>query len=276
MILAVSQLSLMAVFVKIIGPNFHSSQIAFLRNLIAIIFIFPLLLRAGGIGLLKTRRIKLHFFRAFAGVCGNILFFYSFQRLPLADVIVISQAVPIFVTILAVWVLNEKVGWRRWLAVLVGFLGVTLAIQPSINFALVSLYALAATVFWATTILMMRLLGATESPFSVAFYFMLFGAVITGCAQPWVWRSPEPDIIFLIIGVGLTGALGQLLMSYSLKLASASVVTPFNYTGIFWAIGFDIIFWGLVPSWYIIFGAILITGSGIFIFRREAPSLDKA
>ena len=105
---------------------------------------------------------------------------------------------------------------------------------------------------------------------------MLFGAVITGSAQPWFWRSPEPEIIFLIIGVGLTGALGQLLMSYSLKLASASVVTPFNYTGIFWAIGFDIIFWGLVPSWYIIFGAILITGSGIFIFRRETASLDKA
>ncbi len=270
MIFAVSQLSLMGVFVKIIGPSYHPTQISFLRNLVALLIMLPFLFQKSGFSILKTNRFFLHLLRALAGVSGNILFFHAFQRLPLSHVTVVSQAVPIFVTILAVWILNENVGWRRWLAIFIGFIGVLIAINPTGNFNYVSLIALIATAFWATTILIMRSLGSSESPYSVVFYFMLIGTVITGIFQPWVWQSPDLKVLILLFGVGVTGALGQLLMSYALKLAEASIISPFNYTGIIWAIGFDVAIWNILPNLTTCLGAILITVAGIYIFRREA------
>lgn len=186
------------------------------------------------------------------------------------DVVVISQAVPIFVAVLAVLLLGERVGWRRWLAILVGFSGVIVAIKPAGDFQTISLLAVAATGFWASTILFMRKLGETESPYAVAFYFMLIGAMVTGAAQPWVWVTPTREVLILLIGVGICGAFGQILMTYALKLAKASVISPFNYTGILWAMGFDLLIWDMAPQTSTLIGAAIIVATGIYIFHREA------
>lgn len=270
MISAVALLTTMSTLVKLTGTDYHPAQISFLRNLVAATVILPILLRAGGPAILKTKRCGLHFVRSLAGTIGNLLFFYAFQRMPVGDVIVISQAVPLFVTLLAVLFLGERVGWRRWVAISIGFTGVVIAVDPTGNIQTASIFAVAATGFWATTILLMRRLGTTESPYTVAFYFMVIGAVVTGVAQPWVWVTPTFDMLVLLIGVGVTGALGQILMSYALKFAEASVVSPFNYTGILWGITFDMIIWGLLPTWTTLVGAGVITATGIYIFYREA------
>ncbi len=276
MIMAVAILTGMNVMVKMIGTSYHPTQITFMRSLVAMILIFPFLMKAGGLSLLKTKRPGLHLMRSLAGTLGNILYFYAFQRMTVGDVMVISQAVPLFVTIFAVLFLSERVGIRRWVAVLVGFLGVIIAIDPAGNFHVTSLIAVAATGCWASTILFMRKLGATESPYTVTFIFMTVCTTITACIQPWVWQTPTPRMLVLILGIGISGALGQMLMSTALKYAKASVVSPFNYTGIIWAIGFDLVLWDIIPAWTTILGAGIITVTGVYIFHREALVRQKS
>ena len=270
MIMAVAILTGMNVMVKMIGTSYHPTQITFMRSLIAMMLIFPFLMKAGGLSLLKTKRPGLHLMRSLAGTLGNILYFYAFQRMTVGDVMVISQAVPLFVTIFAVLFLSERVGIRRWVAVLIGFLGVIIAIDPAGNFHVTSLIAVAATGCWASTILFMRKLGATESPYTVTFIFMAVCMTITACIQPWVWQTPTPRMLVLALGIGISGALGQMLMSTALKYAKASVVSPFNYTGIIWAIGFDLVLWNIIPAWTTMLGAGIITITGVYIFHREA------
>jgi drug/metabolite transporter (DMT)-like permease len=270
MIGAVALLTIMSALVKVIGPDYHPVQISFLRNMIAAMVILPILMRVGGFTVLKTNRPGLITVRSIAGISGNILYFYAFQRMAVGDVIVIAQAVPLFVTAMAVLLMKEQVGWRRWLAVSVGFVGVVIAINPGGGELTGSLVAVAATGLWASTILMMRSLGATESPYSISFYFMAIGAALTAIAQPWVWQTPTFDVWVLLIGVGVSGAFGQILMSYALKLAEASVVSPFNYTGILWGVGMDLVIWGVAPATATLLGAALITVAGIYIFHREA------
>jgi len=270
MIAAVASFTLMNAFVKLIGPDYHATQLSFIRNVVAALVILPLLLRSGGVAFLKTRRLGTHFTRGFIGVAGNVLFFFTVQILTVSDVIVISQTVPLFVTVMAVIFLGEYVGYRRWLAIIAGFIGVLIAINPTGSFETASLLALLATIFWAATIILVSSLAITESPLTIAFYFMVIGAIITGAVQPWYWQPLSPSTFWLFIGVGISGASGQLLMSYALKMAEASIVSPFNYTAILWAIVFDSILWGILPTWTTLVGATIITTAGIYIFRRES------
>ena len=267
---AAASFTLMNVLVKLIGPEFHAIQISFIRNLIAAFVLLPLLLYSGGVKVLKTQRFGAHFWRGFLGVTGNILYFFSFQMLSVGYVSVISQAVPVFVAVMAVFFLNERVGHRRWLAIIIGFIGVIIAINPSGTIEIASLIAVLATVLWAATILLVRSLAITDNPFTIAFYFMVLGTILAGALQPWYWQEIPINRLWLFIGVGLAGASGQLLMSYALKFAEASIVSPFNYTAILWAIIFDAIIWGFLPTWTTIVGATIITSAGIYIFRREA------
>ena len=270
MIAAVALLTVMNVLVKLIGPDYHPTQVSFIRNVVAALVLLPLLLRSGGPAILKTRRPGTHFIRGLLGVAGNILYFFAFQNLAVGDVIVISQAVPLFVTVMAIVFLGETVGLRRWLAVTAGFIGVLIAVNPTGTVEAATLLAVVATGLWASTILLVRSLAATESPYTIAFYFMVLGALITGAVQPWYWQTPPLELLWLFIGVGVAGAGGQLLMGNALKLAEASIVSPFNYTAIVWAIAFDAVLWGVLPTWTTLVGAAIITAAGIYIFRREA------
>jgi drug/metabolite transporter (DMT)-like permease len=269
MVAAVASFTLMNVFVKLIGPDFHAIQLTFIRNFVAAIVLLPLLIRSGGIAILSTKRFSTHFYRCILGVAGNTLYFFSFQILSVSDVIVISQAVPLFVTVMAVVFLGEVVGFRRYIAIIFGFIGVLIAVNPTGSIEFTSLIAVLATILWAATILIVRSLANTESPLTIALYFMVIGAILTGAIQPWYWQPIPIDILWMFIGIGVAGASGQLLMAYALKLAEASIVSPFNYTAIIWAVAFDALLWGIFPTWTTIIGATIITIAGIYIFRRE-------
>ncbi|MDC1194813.1 DMT family transporter [Pseudomonadota bacterium] len=270
MLLAVFCVTIMSVQAKLIGIEYNAVQITFARAVVVLILLMPFIYKLGGLHFLKTKKPFLHFFRGLAGLTGNIMFFLAFQRLPVADVTVISQAVPIFSCILAIFFLGETIGWRRWTAITIGFLGVIIAINPSGDIAVASLYALGGTLMWSTTIIFLRLLGSTEHPVKTVFYFMLVSFLITSIFQPFLWKDPSFKVILLFIGLGIAAFLTQLLMTYALQKAPASIVSPFNYTGIIWAIIFDYIVWNSHPMVATIFGGIIITISGIYIFKREA------
>ena len=269
-IIAVFSVTLMSVQAKLIGIDYHPTQITFARGIIVLIFLSPLIYKLGGLNFLKTKKPILHFFRSIAGLVGNLMFFFAFQRLPVADVTVISQAVPIFSGILAIFFLKEIIGWRRWTAIFIGFLGVIIAINPSGEIALASIYALVATLMWSITIIFLRLLGTTEHPVKTVFYFMLISVIITSLFQPFLWKQPSLDVILLFFGLGTTAFITQILMTYALQKAPASIVSPFNYSGIVWAIVFDYMIWNSTPVMTTIIGGIIITITGIYIFRREA------
>ncbi len=275
MLVATIALSSMTVFVKIIGPNYHPIQITFLRAVIVLLVLSPFILKSGVKEVIYTNKPVLHIFRALAGALSNILYFYCYQRMSIADVTVIGQAVPIFVCILATLFLHEQVGWRRWLAISFGFLGVVLVINPTGDLRFESLIALLATLLFASTFLFMRVLGKTESPTTVVFYYMSISVVVTGLAQPFFWKSVSADFLWLMLGVGISAAIGQMLMSYSLKIAEASIITPFKYSGIIWAIIFDLVIWDLAPIVSTIVGGLIITLSGIYIFHRETKAKIK-
>ena len=270
MIMAVFCVTIMSVQAKLVGIEYHAVQITFARAMVVIILLLPLIYKLGGIKFLKTDKPYLHFFRSLAGLSGNIMFFLAFQRLPVADVTVISQAVPIFSCIFAIIFLNELIGWRRWLAILIGFGGVIIAINPTGTIAVASIYALIGTLMWSTTIIFLRLLGTTEHPVKTVFYFMLVSFIITSFFQPILWKEPSLRVIALFIGLGVSAFLTQLLMTYALQKAPASIVSPFNYTGIVWAIIFDYLIWNSHPVFTTILGGLIITISGIYIFKREA------
>lgn len=270
MLLAVFCVTIMSVQAKLIGIEYNAVQITFARAIVVLILLMPFIYKLGGLNFLKTKKPFLHFFRGLAGLIGNVMFFLAFQRLPVADVTVISQAVPIFSCILAIIFLGETIGWRRWTAITIGFLGVIIAINPSVNIAVASLYALGGTLMWSTTIIFLRLLGSTEHPVKTVFYFMLVSVLITSIFQPFLWKEPSFEVILLFIGIGIAAFLTQLLMTYALQKAPASIVSPFNYTGIVWAIIFDYIIWNAHPMFATIFGGIIISISGIYIFKREA------
>ena len=270
MLLAVFCVTIMSVQAKLIGIEYNAVQITFARAIVVLILLMPFIYKLGGLNFLKTKKPFLHFFRGLAGLIGNVMFFLAFQRLPVADVTVISQAVPIFSCILAIIFLGETIGLRRWTAITIGFLGVIIAINPSVNIAVASLYALGGTLMWSITIIFLRLLGSTEHPVKTVFYFMLVSVIVTSIFQPFLWKEPSFEIILLFIGIGIAAFLTQLLMTYALQKAPASIVSPFNYTGIVWAIIFDYIIWNAHPMFATIFGGIIITISGIYIFKREA------
>lgn len=270
MILAVLCVTIMSVQAKLIGIEYHPVQIAFARAIVVLILLTPIIHKLGGFNFLKTKKTKTHFFRGIAGLVGNIMFFLAFQRLPVADVTVISQAVPIFSCIFAFFFLKETIGWRRWMAILIGFLGVIIAINPTGQIAIASIYALIGTLMWATTIIFLRLLGTTEHPVKTVFFFMLVSVIVTSFFQPFFWKQPSVEVLLLFFGLGISAFLTQLLMTYALQKAPASIVSPFNYTGIIWAIIFDFLIWNTHPFFTTILGGIIISISGLYIFKREA------
>ncbi|MBC8158079.1 MAG: DMT family transporter [Rhodospirillales bacterium] len=270
MVIAVGLFASMNMLVKVIGNEYHPFEAVFFRNTIAAVFVIPFIMFSGGLGTLKTKRPLGHGLRALAGVGGNACFFTAYQYIALADGMAIAMSVPIFATLFAVPLLGEKVDWRRWAAIMVGFGGVLVALDPTGSIGPGSYFALTGTVFWALTIIFVRKLSTTESPYTIVFYYMITGSVIAACVMPWVWVTPSQSVLWLYLATGVVGALGQIAMTFSLKLAPASVVSPFEYTQIVWALIFDLAIWGAVPAAATLLGAGIVIVTGLYIFRREA------
>lgn len=270
MIVAVGMFASMNMLVKLIGNEYHPFEAVFFRNTIAAFLVIPFVMFSGGLGTLKTKRPIGHGLRALAGVCGNACFFTAYQYIALADGMAVAMSVPIFATLFAVPLLGERVGWHRWAAIMVGFGGVLVALDPTGTIGTGSYFALAGTFFWALTIIFVRKLSTTESPYTIVFYYMLTGSVIAACTLPWIWVTPSQDVLLLYIATGIVGALGQISMTFALKLAPASVVSPFEYTQIVWALLFDLAFWGVTPATTTLFGAGIVILTGLYIFRRES------
>lgn len=268
-ITAFFMLAVMNVFVKLLTPTHHFIELAFYRNLIPLVLFLIYVMVTRNIDLLKTNRPIPVFLRAVIGTCGLFLTFMAVQMLPLSDATVLFFASTLIVPILSVIFLKEHIGIHRISAIIIGFCGVLIIAAPSGDFKGLGIFvALGAALGHSIIQIFLRYLR-TENPLTVLFYFMLGGTIIPAFAMPYYASTIPQKELWMFLCLGLSGGLAQYFLTQSFKLAPASVISPFNYTALIWATGFDIFIWHHIPEKTIYIGAAFIIGSNLYILHRE-------
>ncbi|WP_425404386.1 DMT family transporter [Hwanghaeella sp.] len=245
-------------------------QILFLRNVIALPFALAITARMGGVRALRSGRPAAHVLRGFLWVVATIMFFTSFAHLDLAEATALIFVAPLFITAISAAFLKEQVGWRRWLAVGAGFVGVLVVIRPgSAAFQLVSLLPVTTAFVYALLMLSARWVDPKESAWTMLLYLTGTSAVLSAFVVPFFWTPIRIEDLWFFAGIALFGTAGMTLMTQAFRLAPAAIVAPFDYTGIVWATALGWLFWNEIPDAAAFLGAAIIVGSGIFILLRE-------
>lgn len=260
----------MDAMVKALGGTYGSFQMMLFRSGIALLPVAVMIWHAGGIRAVRSTRPGLQAFRVCIGICSMFGFFYIFPRMPLVDAYAISFASPLFMVALSVPILGEPVGWRRWTAVAVGFIGVIIMLDPwGIQFHTISLIVLAATFCYALSTVMVRLLSRHDNDVVTLFWFAFCASLVSlvGAIPEWKW-PPLLDWVWLIT-LGLLGGFAQILITRAWRLAPAAVLAPFDYTSIVLAVAFGYLWFREEPSWTVWYGLPLVIGSGLYILYRE-------
>ena len=271
-LLSIIVLSSMFGLVKYVGENgVHVIEILFYRFLFGAVVTGGWMVSRYGLAGLKTNRPAAHIARALFGIAAMGMNFWAVLLLPMAEAATIGFTVPLIATIFSVIFLSEFVGLRRWAAVLVGFLGVIVAIQPWHN--AIPLFgagvALTGALMGAAATIMMRKLSTTESATTVVFYYTVMAVPITGLGMVWVANIHSAEIFAMLFGIGLLGTIGQIGLSESLRLANVSVVLPVDYFNLVFATAIGFVFFNQWPVPTIWLGVPLIVGSGLYIALRE-------
>lgn len=263
--------AVMNVFAKKLSEHHHVMEIAFYRNFIAVLpMLFWICVRGRRDILTIKSNPKTVVIRSIMGTISLALTFAAFSLLPMADATAFLFTSSLVVPVLGYFFLKERVGPYRWGAVLVGFSGVLVMLQPSgdVNTLGITI-ALSAAMMHAALQTILRALGKTESPETVTFYFLFIGAFFSLIPMPFFFTMPVWSDIPYIIGVGVTGLLAQLLLSTAYKNAQASTVTVFNYSGIIWSTFFGWMVWNEWPDRLIFIGGGIVIASNLFIIYRE-------
>lgn len=220
---------------------------------------------------LWTRRPGGQFARGALMVGSTLSFFAALSFISLTDAYAVTFSSPILVTLLSIPLLGEKIGVRRWSAMLVGFAGVLVVIQPGSGIAsAASLLALLTALQHALYQIATRKLSGSESALALLFYSSLVGTAVMSAWVPFVWQTPTLWDGLVMSSLGLLGAVGHLILIRALTLAPVSTTAPFGYLQLVWAIVFSFLLFGDVPNLPTLAGAFLVVASGLYIFRRTA------
>ena len=269
MFISVCAFSLMDVLVKW-SDAYPVGQVLFFRGFCGIIPILFLIPRDRFLDFYKTTRPFLHFKRCLSGLIALVSIFIALRNLPLATVVSITFAAPIFTTIFSIFLLNEKVGLYRWLAVLVGFIGIIVITEPgfsSLNFYYI--YPIIFCLGLSYVAIAIRKLSTTEPVWLISFFFSFSISILGLLSLFQGWVMPNFLDLFLLSMVGILGGLANLWLSQSYKYSEVSLVTPLKYLALVFAIIFGYFIWSEVPTFKTLMGALLVIVSSFIIFRRE-------
>ena len=269
MFISVCAFSLMDVLVKW-SDTYPVGQVLFFRGFCGIIPILFLIPKDRYLDFYKTNRSLLHLKRCFAGLIALVSIFIALRNLPLAIVVSISFAAPIFTTIFSIFLLNEKVGLYRWLAVLVGFIGIIIISEPgfsSLNFYYI--YPIIFCLGLSYVAITIRKLSSTEPVWLISFFFSFSIMILSFFTFYQNWIIPNLIDLILLSMIGILGGLANLWLSQSYKFSEVSLVTPLKYLALVFAIIFGYLIWDEVPTIKTITGALLVILSSFIIFRRE-------
>jgi drug/metabolite transporter (DMT)-like permease len=270
MLLAVAFLSVLDVMLKLLTPHYTALQVCALRGIASIpFFVAPLIVRRR-LSRLKVRRWELHLLRGILAILMMIGFTYAIRATSLSNVYTLYMVAPLLVTALSVWALKEKVTAGAWVAVMVGLVGAICVLRPSPQGLplLAALAALGSAACYAVNYVLTRFMAATETPESMVFWFLAVLSIGCGSMAIPGWQAIVASDWAVILGLGLSGAVGQFFVTRAFVLAPASVIAPFDYTALLWGAMFDWLIWSARAPLATVVGAVLIVGSGLYVMLR--------
>jgi drug/metabolite transporter (DMT)-like permease len=224
----------------------------------------------------ETDRRILQIIRPGFLVCSISSLFVGLTYLPLAEATAIGFVAPLFITVLSVPILKEKVGMHRWSAVIVGLIGVIIIVRPGGSFwHLVSIMPLIGALFFALFQILTKLLSTTEKTHTTLFYTGLGGLGWSSLIMPFVWVTPTPIHILVFVATGILGALAHLCMINAFDYAEASLLAPYNYTKLLWVSVFGYFVFDDIPSFEMWVGALVIVSAGLYVLYREKKHTHK-
>ena len=278
MLLSILLFSLMDATVKWLGAIYPTTQIMMFRCAVALIPVLVIIWMRGGAGILRTQQKKLHLLRSLMGISAMGLAFYAFSLMPLANAVSILHTAPLFMTALSVILLRERVGIRRWSAVLLGFCGMLLVVRPGADmFASGSLYMLGAAFLIGCTTIVIRHLSKLDDPVCITFYFTATGVIVSLLGMPLQgWIVPPSSDITLLILVGLLGGMAQYLMTLSYQHLAIGIVSPLKYLSIVFSGVIAYLVWAEVPDLQSLCGILLIIVTGLYTLHRELAVKSRA
>ncbi|WP_431284800.1 DMT family transporter [Humitalea sp. 24SJ18S-53] len=271
---AAGTFALAAACVKAMDGAIPVAQVILFRNVFALPALLPVLAANGGLSALRTKHPWGHVQRCLFGLFGMLGAFYGYAVMPLATVTALGFTMPFFLTALSVPLLGQRVGWRRWSAVVVGFCGVLVMLQPwsssgSYPPVAVSLVLLGA-LGWALAMISIRRLGeAGENSVAIVLWFAIGAGGVAGLAAipGWIW--PDGRQWLLLFGLGAVSAVAQLLMTAAYRRSDTTLLAPFEYSGILWTTLLGALLWAEWPDGWDLAGMAILVGSGLFIWWRE-------
>lgn len=255
---------------KYLAAEVPALHIVWLRYATSAVFLLAIIAWQGRSTTLRTRRAGLHLLRGIGLIGSSILFVSSLKYLPIADATATSFVAPLFVTALSIPLLGESVGWRRWLATIVGLVGVVIVVRPGgAGFQLASLLPIASALSWAFSLIITRLMSGTENPIATVTYSTLFGALLTTLLLPLHWVEPTLEIALIGLFIGAVSTAGHWLVIVAFRFAGASLLAPFSYIQLLWATVSGYLLWAALPDLWTYVGAVIIAASGLYTAHRE-------
>ncbi len=269
MFLSVCAFSVMDLIVKW-SDNYPLGQVIFFRGFFGLVLYYFVIPKERLKDFYFTKRPMLHFSRCFFGLMALLSIFTALRNLPLATVVSISFAAPIFTTIFSIFFLSEKVGYFRWLAVFVGFVGIIIISEPGLSS--LNVYYIFPVIFvlgMSYVAISIRQLSSTEPVWLISLYFSAAITLAGLFTIPYGWLMPNLTDLILLSLIGIFGGVANLWLSQSYKFSEVSLVTPLKYLALVFAIIFGYLIWNEIPTIKTLVGATLVIVSSIIIFRRE-------
>ncbi len=271
MAVAVALFALMDAGLKLLSPHYPPLQVGTLRGLASLPFILAWIALTTGLRGLRPVRWPLHLLRALLGIAMMAGFVYGLRTLPLSTAYAITFVAPLLVTAMAVPLLGERVGPRRWVAIGVGLAGVLVILRPTGEgmLTLGGLAILLAAFCYAASAITVRLLARTDSTQAMVFWLMLLLGVGSALLAWPGWKPIQPAHLGFIAGVGVAGSLAQVALTEAFRRGEASLVAPLEYSALVWGTLLDATLWGVLPDRVTWLGAAIIVASGLYLLRRE-------
>ena len=269
MFMSVCAFSIMDLLVKW-SQEYPTGEVLFFRGFFGLLLTYFLIPKDKLKSFYKTDRKLEHFFRCFAGIIALIAIVVALRELPLAVVVSLSYAAPLFITVLSIFLLGEKVGIFRWIAVLIGFVGVLVISEPGFN-EVNYLYILPIIfcIGMAFVTITIRKLSTSEPVWLISIFFTLTITFVSLFTIPFGWVLPNFKDFILLALIGVTGGGANLLLTQSYKLSEVSLVAPLKYLSLIFAILFGYLIWDEIPSYKNLVGAALVITASLIILRRE-------
>ncbi len=271
MLASVALFSLMDAGLKTLSTHYPPFQVASLRGMASLPLVLAWALATAGPRALLRVRWPLHLLRGVLGVAMMASFVYALRTLPLSTAYSIFFVAPLLITALSVPILGERVGPRRWTAIAIGLLGVLVVLRPTGEgmLTLAGGAVLVAALGYAVSAITVRVLARTDSTQAITFWLLALMALGAGALALPNWVALRGEHAWIIVAIGVAGALGQYAITEAFRVGEASLIAPLEYTALVWGVGLDLLLWGVLPDAITWLGAAIIIASGLYLLRRE-------